>query len=113
MATPVVEEIMRIIDIQPPLGTTIAQNAVISVTVEFSVSSVVGVSISGLADLDVNLLSLGIYTLTNTQGTLKLQGEQFSSGGRLCTVSITMERLTPGGGEQLVSDSRGFATPVC
>ncbi|MCI0776950.1 MAG: hypothetical protein J4N95_02120 [Chloroflexi bacterium] len=106
----VAEDFMRITDIQPPLGTTIAEHAIISVTVEYRVSSVVGVSISGLADLDVNLLSLGIYTLADTQGTLKLRGEQFiDAEARLCAVSITME----GPSEQLASDSRGYVTPVC
>ncbi len=110
---PVEQDVMRITDIQPPLGTNIAENAVISVTVEYRVSSVAGVSISGIADVDVNLLSLGIHSLANTQGTLKLTGAQFGAGARLCAVSITMERLTPGGGEQLASDSRGYSTPVC
>lgn len=107
---PVQAEFIRITDIQPALGTTIAENAIISVTVEFRVSSLAGVSISGLADMDANLLSLGIHSLAATQGTLKLQAEQFNaSGGRLCTVSVTME----GPSEQLASDARGFATPVC
>ena len=60
--------------------------------------------------MNVNLLSLGIYTLANTQGMLKLRGEQFNkSGGRLCAVSVTME----GRSEQLASDSRGYSMPVC
>ena len=107
---------MRIIAIEPSLGTRIAEHTTVSVTVEFRVSSVVGVSISGLADVDANLLSLGIYTLPNSQGMLKLQGKQFnSSEARLCAVSVTMERLTRDirGGEQIASDSRGYVTPVC
>ena len=104
------EDFIRITDIEPPLGTTITEHEIISVTVEYRVSSVAGVSISGLADVNVNLLSLGIYTLANTQGTLKLRGEQFNkSGGRLCAVSVTME----GRSEQLGSDSRGASTPGC
>ena len=107
---PVEEDFIRITDIQPPLGTSIAEHTIISVTVEFRVSSAAGVSISGLADLDVNPLSLGIYTLADTQGTLKLRGEQFiDAEARLCAVSITMEGPT----EQLASDSRGSVTPVC
>ena len=106
---PVQQDFIRITDVQPPLGSTIAEHAIISVTVEFRVSSAVGVSISGLADLEVNLLSLGIHPLAATQGTLKLQGEQFSGlGGRLCAVSVTME-----GAEQLASDSRVYLAPDC
>ena len=67
-------------------------------------------SISGLADVNVNLLSLGIYTLANTQGTLNLLGEQFNkSGGRLYAVSTAMEGLD----EQLAGTSRGYSMPVC
>lgn len=101
---------MRITAIEPLLGTSIAEHAIISVTVEYRVSSAAGVSISGLADLGVNFLSLGSHPLANTQGTLKLTGEQFNeSEARLCAVSITMEGLS----EQLASDSRASITPGC
>ncbi len=107
---PVEEDFMRITAIEPLLGTSIAEHAIISVTVEYRVSSAAGVSISGLADLGVNFLSLGSHPLANTQGTLKLTGEQFNeSEARLCAVSITMEGLS----EQLASDSRASITPGC
>lgn len=104
------DDFIRITGVEPPLGTSITEHAIISVTVEYRVSSVVDVSISGLADMDVNILSLGIHAVDNTQGTLKLRGEQFNSAGtRLCAVSVTME----GRSEQLGSDSRGASTPEC
>ena len=104
------DDFIRITGVEPPLGTRITEQTIISVTVEYRVSSFVGVSISGLADMDVNILSLGIHRVDNTQGTLKLRGEQFNyAGTRLCAVSVTME----GRSEQLGSDSRGANTPEC
>jgi hypothetical protein len=105
VAPPVAPDFITITGVQPPLGTRITQDTVVTVTVQYRVSSVTGVSISGLADMGSSLLSLGVVSPTSTQGTVTLTATQYGDlAVRFCSVSVTMERVT-GGGRLLASDT--------